>query len=297
MKTRGLFAAFLLLLGAQTLMAQEHVTNIRAKQEDKMVTIKYDLNVRSEVKLFISLDDGQHYTDTMKVSGNVNKIVPKGKNNIIRWKAFKDLGYGDYPEIRFKFVTVEKTTSGNSRVPKGRNKLSGFRPGDYRSRGMKTFATLNASYGNQGIPMVGFTVGQYDKYGWFVTLMTGLDFDYMGYQVVDHCKKDGYIGEILPFYNPESNYKISAVSGMVGGIMQLNDAIYAKAGVGYGMRSVAWQLWEGDYVTNDGFSAHGVDVGAGLLFDMNRLVVTFDGVTTNFHVFEARVGLGFRFTK
>lgn len=283
MKTRRLIAVLLLLMGAQAVMAQDHVTNIRAKQEDKTVIIKYDLKVNSEVKLLISLDDGKHYTDTMKVSGYVDKVVPAGKNRIIRWQAFKDLGYGDYPEIRFKFLTQEKQI--NTQYVK------------YSSNRMKTFATLNASYGNQGIPMVGFTVGQYNKYGWFVTLMTGLDFDYMGYQVVDHCKKDGYIGEILPFYNPEGNYKTSAVSGMVGGIMQLNDMIYAKAGVGYGMRSVAWQLWEGDYVTNDGFSAHGVDVGAGLLFDMNRFVLTLDGVTTNFHVFEARLGLGFRFTK
>ena len=84
---------------------------------------------------------------------------------------------------------------------------------------------------------------------------------------------------------------------MVGGIMRLNDAIYAKAGVGYGMRSVAWQLWEGDHVTNDGFSAHGVDVGAGFLFDLKPFVITLDGVTTNFHIFEARLGLGVRFAK
>lgn len=281
MKRIRLIATSLLIIGVRALMAQEHVTNIRAQQQDKMVTIKYDLSTRSEVKLFVSLDDGQHYTDTMEVTGYVNKVVPAGKNRIIRWKAFQDLGYGDYPEIRFKFVTQEKAIK-NNRTKKSTN-------------GMKTFATLNASYGNQGIPMVGFTVGQYEKFGWFVTLMTGLDFDYMGYQVVDHCREDGYIGDILPFYNPES--KKSAVAAMVGGIMRLNDLLYVKAGVGYGMRSVAWQLWEGDYVTNDGFSAHGVDVGAGLLFDMNGFILTLDGVSTNFHVFETRLGLGYRFTK
>lgn len=280
MKTRRLLATILLLMGAQTLMAQDHVTNIRAKQEDKMVTIKYDLSVRSDVKLLISIDDGLHYTDTMKVTGNVNKLVPAGKNRIIRWQAFKDLGYGDYPEIRFKFITEEKPLQ--QQVKRSRN-------------GMKTFATVNASYGFSGIPMAGFTVGQYDKFGWYVTLMTGFDFDYTGYQVVDHCQKDGYIGAILPFYKPNS--KISAVSVMAGGIMGLNDIVYVKAGLGYGMRSVAWQLWEDDYVTNDGFSAHGVDVGAGLLFDINRFVLTLDGVTTNFHVFEVRLGLGFRFSK
>ena len=271
-----------LFIGMQVAVAQDHVTNIRAKQEDKMVTIKYDLNVRSEVKLLISIDDGAHYTDTMKVTGYINRVVPAGKNRTIRWKAFQDLGYGDYPLIRFKFITQESPTQPTAPVVS-------------RKKGMKTFATVNGSYGSSGIPMVGFTVGQYDKFGWFVTLMTGLDFDYMGYQVVDHCKRDGYIGDILPFYNPES--KISAVSGLVGGIMQLNNVMYAKAGVGYGMRSVAWELWEGDYVTNDGFSAHGVDVSAGLLFDLNRFVLTLDGTTTNFHVFEARMGLGYRFSK
>lgn len=282
MKTRRMILV-VLLLGVQTLVAQENVSNIRAVQEDKMVTITYDLKVRSDVRLLISIDDGEHYTDTMKVSGFVNRSIPPGKNRTIRWKAFQDLGYGDYPLIRFKFITQESKPAQPTE------------PVVTRKQGMKTFATLNGSYGNSGIPMVGFTVGQYDKFGWFVTLMTALDFDYMGYQVVDHCKKDGYIGDILPFYNPKS--KISAVSGMVGGIMQLNNVIYAKAGVGYGMRSVAWQLWEGDYVTNDGFSAHGVDVSAGFLFDLNRFVLILDGVTTNFHIFEGRLGLGFRFTK
>ena len=283
MKTRKLLMAALLIIGVQSLMAQEHVSNIRAVQEDKMVTITYDLKVRSDVRLLISIDDGEHYTDTMKVTGFVNRVIPAGKNKTIRWKAFQDLGYGDYPLIRFKFITQESKPAQPTT------------PVVTHKQGMKTFATLNGSYGTSGIPMVGFTVGQYDKFGWFVTLITALDFDYMGYQVVDHCKKDGYIGDILPFYNPES--KISAVSGMVGGIMQLNNVIYAKAGVGYGMRSVAWQLWEGDYVTNDGFSAHGVDVSAGFLFDLNRFVLTLDGVTTNFHIFEGRLGLGFRFTK
>lgn len=282
MKTRTFLMAVLLMIGVQQLMAQDNVTNIRAKQQDKMVTITYDLKTRSDVRLLISIDDGEHYTDTMKVAGYVNRVVPAGKNRTIRWQAFNNLGYGDYPLIRFKFITQD---------PQPAQPVSVVT----RKKGMKTFATLNGSYGTSGIPMVGFTVGQYDKFGWFVTLMTGLDFDYMGYQVVDHCKKDGYIGEILPFYNPES--KISAVSGMVGGIMKLNDAIYTKVGVGYGMRSVAWQLWEGDYVTNDGFSAHGVDVSAGLLFDLNRIVLTLDGVTTNFHVFEGRLGLGYRFSK
>lgn len=279
MKKNTLLILISILFVTQKAVAQEHVTNIRAKQQDKMVTITYDLKVRSDVRLLISLDDGEHYTDTMKVSGYVNKLVPAGKNRVIRWQAFNDLGYGDYPEIRFKFITQEKAVTRQTSKKKSNN---------------KTFVTLDGAYGSSGIPMAGFTVGQYNKYGWFASLMTGFDFEYVGYRVVDHCRKDGYIGDILPFYNPKS--KLSAVSVMGGGIMKLSDAVYAKAGLGYGLRSAAWQLWEGDYVMNDGFSAHGVDLGAGFLFDLNGFVLTLDAVTTNFRLFEGRLGLGYRFS-
>lgn len=296
MKLKVLLFAILLLAISVVAKAQEHVTNIRFTQNDKMVSIKYDLSVRSFVKLLISIDDGVTYTDTMTINGGVNRIVEPAKNIYIRWQAFKDLGYGDYPEIRLKFITEEKPDKSKQGKTR-RNSSTNRKPQNiyYKEERLKTFATLNVGYTNSCIPSAGFTVGQYKRFGWFVTLMTGFDFDYTGYDVVDYSKEDGYIGSILPFYNPES--KITAVSGIVGGIARLNDIIYVKAGIGYGMRSVAWQLWEGTYVTNNGFSAHGVDINAGLLLDINRFIITIDGVTTNFHVFEARLGLGYRFRK
>lgn len=177
MKTRRLIAAILLLMGAQTLMAQEHVTNIRAKQEDKMVTIKYDLSTRSEVKLLISVDDGQHYTDTMKVTGMVDKIVPQGKNKVIRWQAFKDLGYGDYPEIRFKFITEEKPLQKPKRIPK------------------ITFITLNGAYTNTQNPSMGVTFGQVENFGWFASVMSGFHFGGLFPAAVGD--ENGFVGEDL----------------------------------------------------------------------------------------------------
>lgn len=296
MKRKIILLATLIAMFTAIATAQEPVTNIRFTQNDKMVSIRYDLKVRSFVKLLISIDDGKTYTDTMTINGNVNTIIQPTKNLYIRWQAFKDLGYGDYPEIRLKFITEEKPD--NSKQGKSRgNSTTKRKPTNIygKEEKLKTFATLNVGYTNSCIPSAGFTVGQYKKFGWYVTLMTGFDFDYTGYDVVDYSKEDGYIGNILPFYNPES--KITAVSGIVGGIARINNMVYVKAGIGYGMRSVAWQLWEGTYVTNNGFSAHGVDINAGLLLDINRFIITIDGVTTNFHVFEARLGLGFRFTK
>lgn len=273
MKTRRLIAVLLLLMGAQAVMAQDHVTNIRAKQEDKMVTIKYDLSTRSDVRLLISIDDGQHYTDTMKVTGMVNKIVPAGKNKVIRWQAFKDLGYGDYPEIRFKFITEEKQQPKIKRIPN------------------ITFVTLNGAYTNTQNPSVGFTVGQVEKYGWFASVMSGFHFAGLAPAAVSDA--EGFVGEDLPFYKDE--YAKTVLSIMGGGVMRLNDMMYLKVGAGFGNRSLSWKTLDDRWVRNGGYSAVGVDVSAGLMFRFGGFVLSLDAVTTNFSIYEGRIGLGYSF--
>ena len=263
----------LLLIGMQNLMAQDNVTNIRAKQEDKVVTIKYDLKVRSQVDLLISIDDGEHYTDTMKVTGMVNKIVPAGKNKTIRWQAFKDLGYGDYPEIRFKFVTEEKQQQIVKRTPK------------------ITFATLNGAYTNTENPSIGFTVGQVKKFGWFASVMSG--FHYAGLFPAATSDAEGFVGEDLPFYKDE--YAKTVLSIMGGGVMRLNDMMYVKAGVGFGNRSLSWKTLDDRWVRNGGYSAVGIDLSAGMMFNFGGFVLSLDAVTTNFSIYEGRVGLGYSF--
>lgn len=261
-------------MGTQTIMAQDPVANIRAKQEDKTVTIKYDLNVRSEVKLLISLDNGQHYTDTMQVTGMVNKIIPAGKNKVVRWQAFKDLGYGDYPDIRFKFLTEEKQLAPRpKRIPK------------------ITFATFNGAFTNTNNPSVGFTVGQVQKHGWFATVMSG--FNFAGLAPAATSNAEGFVGEDLPFYKDE--YAKTVLSVMGGGVMRLNDMMYLKAGLGFGNRSLSWKTLDDRWVRNGGYSAVGVDVSAGMMFNFGGFVLSLDAVTTNFSIFEGRVGLGYCF--
>ena len=273
MRTRLILTAVCLMMGLQVAMAQNHVTNIRATQEDKMVTIKYDLSTRSDVRLLISIDDGQHYTDTMKVTGMVNKIVPQGKNKVIRWQAFKDLGYGDYPEIRFKFITEEKQLPQTKRIPN------------------ITFVTLNGAYTNTQNPSVGFTFGQVEKFGWFASVMSGFHFAGLAPDAVSDA--DGFVGEDLPFYKDE--YAHTALSIMGGGVMRLNDAMYLKAGLGFGNRSLSWKTLDDRWVRNSAYSAVGVDVSAGMMFNFGGFILSLDAVTTNFKIFEGRIGLGYSF--
>ena len=276
MKKHTLLVLLSLLLGSQFAMAQDHVTNIRAVQNDKMVTITYDLNVRSDVRLFISIDDGQTYTDTMKVTGYVNRVVPQGKNRTIRWQAFNNLGYGDYPEIRFKFVTkdAQQTQAPKvKRIPK------------------ITFITLNGAYTNTENPSVGFTFGQVQKFGWFASVMSGFNFAGLAPAAVSDA--EGFVGEDLPFYKDE--YAKTVLSVMGGGVMRLNDMMYLKAGAGFGNRSLSWKTLDDRWVRNGGYSAVGVDVSAGLMFNFGGFVLSLDAVTTNFKIFEGKVGLGYSF--
>ena len=276
MKKHTLLVLLSLLLGSQIAVAQDHVTNIRAVQNDKMVTITYDLNVRSDVRLFISIDDGQTYADTMKVTGYVNRIVPQGKNRTIRWQAFNNLGYGDYPEIRFKFVTkdAQQTQAPKvKRIPK------------------ITFITLNGAYTNTENPSVGFTFGQVQKFGWFASVMSGFNFAGLAPAAVSDA--EGFVGEDLPFYKDE--YAKTVLSVMGGGVMRLNDMMYLKAGVGFGNRSLSWKTLDDRWVRNGGYSAVGVDVSAGMMFRFGGFVLSLDAVTTNFSIFEGRVGLGYSF--
>ena len=254
MKKHTLLVLLSLLLGSQIAVAQDHVTNIRAVQNDKMVTITYDLNVRSDVRLFISIDDGQTYADTMKVTGYVNRIVPQGKNRTIRWQAFNNLGYGDYPEIRFKFVTKDAQ---QTQAPKVKR-----------------------------IPKITF-----QKFGWFASVMSGFNFAGLAPAAVSDA--EGFVGEDLPFYKDE--YAKTVLSVMGGGVMRLNDMMYLKAGVGFGNRSLSWKTLDDRWVRNGGYSAVGVDVSAGMMFRFGGFVLSLDAVTTNFSIFEGRVGLGYSF--
>jgi len=186
------------------------------------------------------------------------------------------LGYGDYPLIRFKFVTKDPPQSQTpkvKRIPK------------------ITFITLNGAYTNTNNPSVGLTFGQVKKFGWFASVMSGFNFAGLAPAAVSDA--EGFVGEDLPFYKDESAH--TALSIMGGGVMRLNDMMYLKAGVGFGNRSLSWKTLDDRWVRNGGYSAVGVDVSAGMMFRFGGFVLSLDAVTTNFKIFEGKIGLGYSF--
>ena len=101
------------------------------------------------------------------------------------------------------------------------------------------------------------------------------------------------MGEDLPFYKDE--YAHTALSIMGGGVMRLNDMMYVKVGAGFGNRSLSWKTLDNRWVRNGGYSAVGVDVSAGMMFRFGGFVLSLDAVTTNFSIFEGKIGLGYSF--
>jgi len=71
--------------------------------------------------------------------------------------------------------------------------------------------------------------------------------------------------------------------------------VYLKAGLGFGNRSLSWKTLDDRWVRNSGYSAMGVDVSAGMMFNFGGFVLSLDAVTTNFKIFEGRIGLGYSF--
>lgn len=158
-----------------------------------------------------------------------------------------------------------------------------------------TFVTLNGGYTNTENLSVGLTFGQVKKFGWFATVMSG--FNYAGFDLsMPVSDAEGFVGEDFPFYKDE--YAKTVFSVMGGGVMRLNDVIYAKAGLGFGNRSLSWKTIDDRWVRNGGYSAVGLDASVGAMFILKNFVVSLDGVvTTNFSnvIFEGRIGLGYSF--
>lgn len=168
-------------------------------------------------------------------------------------------------------------------------------PAEIQKNSNNTFVTINGAYTNTENLSVGFTIGQVKKFGWFASVMSG--FNYAGFGLnMPACDAEGYVGESFPFYKDE--YAKTVFSAMGGGVMQLNDMIYVKVGLGLGNRSLSWKTIDDRWVRNGGYSAVGLDTSAGVMCIYKHFVVSLDGVvTTNFsnYIFEGRIGIGYSF--
>ena len=153
----------------------------------------------------------------------------------------------------------------------------------YLSRGVN-FVTLNAAYSVAPQTSFGFTYGQVKDFGWFVSAMS--NFDFTGFNTIDKSYEEVILtGET-------ASTRISVTGGFMA---KIGGPVYLKLGAGYGMIVRCCEIISGDYVEYTPNTYKGVDLSAGLQFNLRNITIGIDAVTTNFQMTEVRLGIGVNF--
>ena len=150
----------------------------------------------------------------------------------------------------------------------------------YLDRGVN-FVTLNAAYSAAPLTSYGLTYGRVKKMGWYVSAMS--NFNFVGFNTVD----EDYEEVILT-----GNTASTRLSVMGGIITRIAGPVYFKVGAGYGVIVRCCETIGGDYVEYKPNTFKGVDLGAGLQFNLRNITIGIDAVTTNFQMTEIKIGIG-----
>lgn len=159
-----------------------------------------------------------------------------------------------------------------------------------------SFITANLSNNTYSQPAFGFTLGSMRKAGVFLSLMTNFKFDHMGEEEYMNHHNSEYIQNLIDNngYNTKSEYV--SYSGIIGIIFRIYGPINMKIGGGYSNNSMIVTL-TGNGSQNQKYwvrdvSSYGFGGLVGLQAHFGKFVLSLDGATTNFKVYEVRLGIG-----
>ncbi len=147
------------------------------------------------------------------------------------------------------------------------------------------FMTLNWAYTSSPQHSFGITFGSVDAAGWFISLMSGLDF--RGYAA-------GKTEDIVKLTGESASSRLSVIGGL---IFRMGGPVCGKLGAGFGMRTKCWEATDGNWYKNSTDSAIGADVTAGLQLNFRHATFSVDMVTTNFKTVELKLGMGVNWKK
>lgn len=167
---------------------------------------------------------------------------------------------------------------------------------------LRTFITLHLSNNTYNQAAFGITVGTMRKFGVFATFMTNGVFTNLGVEDQWEHMKSANIQAILdanPSFRAERSYV--SMSAVFGFIFKIYGPINFKIGGGYGANSLWVKMYDTynsrtDYWVSD-YSTYGFSGVVGLQAHLGHFAFSIDGGTTNFSVFEGRIGLGYCFGK
>ena len=193
----------------------------------------------------------------------------------------------DYKTVTKKITTAEDKTE---TISVKLEPLTSFSTlvASYVQNGYKfmTFDLMSNQYGNLSY---GATLGYMRNFGFYISAASSFYFD--GYNYDLECDKDFFVNGYYPDYTGKTHYTSLSIIG--GVIMKVAGPVALKVGAGYGDRIKLYETSGGHLVKYPEYSAIGVDVSAGLQFNLRGFVLSVDCVTTNFKVYEAKIGLGY----
>lgn len=150
----------------------------------------------------------------------------------------------------------------------------------YLSRGIK-FVTVNGAYSSAPQFSYGISFGSVKKIGWYVSAMS--NFDFTGFGVIDESYEEFILtGE-------SRSTSLSVIGGV---ITYIGGPVYFKAGAGYGLIIRTCETISGEYAEYTPDTFKGVDLSAGLQFNLRNMTFDIDVVTTNFKITEVKLGIG-----
>lgn len=250
-------------------------TNEFVLENPRPITGHIDINT-SPMKADIYLD-GKHYGTTPKVISNI--IIGEHK-----LKLEKD-GYvaleKDIVVEEGEMLSLNEKLLEDVKQQPAKQKDDKVKSVDGKTESVN-FLTLNAAYSVAPQISFGFTYGQVKKIGWFVSAMTGSSFE--GFNV------NGKSYEEAALTGETASSRLSITGGVA--LRLGNSPVYLKAGAGYGMRVRACETIHGDYVEYTPDTYKGLEMTAGLQFNLKKITLGVDAVTTNFKYLELKLGVG-----
>ena len=140
----------------------------------------------------------------------------------------------------------------------------------------------------------GITYGQVQILGWYVSAWTGTGYHYNGDYLLNYSgwvegdypnREDSYNGRI-------SKSRFSITGGM---LFRTIKPLWGYVGTGWSYRSVLFGTESGNWLKSQEYSASGIAVEAGLIYNYRRVVFSLGFSTIGFKYIDGRAGIGFTF--
>ena len=160
-----------------------------------------------------------------------------------------------------------------------------------------SFLTANASLNSYSKPAFGFTVGSMRKAGVFISVMSNFKFDKFGDEEYASHYDSEYIQNLIDDngYSCKTEYTLFSVIG--GVIFNVYGPLKMKIGGGYSTNSMFVTVYDESFLDTDYWvrdcSSYGFGGLVGVQAHFGKFIVSLDGATTNFKIFEGRIGIGY----